>query len=270
MPERPAEGRPDSPLTEHLREGLADLQRAFAAHIRDPDGHAAPGGIEGRRMAIYRRIFFNNISSLLAGNFPVLRSLYDESRWQGMVREFYAEHRCRTPLFPEVAREFLRYLQDRRGCRDEDPPFLLELAHYEWVELALSLDERELDDTAADPGGDLLSGRPVLSPLAWALTYRFPVHRIRSDFQPAEAPADATHLLVYRDRRDDVRFMLLNDVTRLLLQNLQEFPQRPGVEQLRAVAAAIGHPDPRRVIEAGCEVLQDFRRREIVLGTSPV
>lgn len=218
-------------------------------------------------MAIYRRLFFNNINSLLAGNFPVLRTLYDENRWHQLVRDFYSEHRCQTPLFPEVAREFLRYLQDRRGVREEDPSFMLELAHYEWVELALSLDERRLDAVAADPGGDLLAGQPVLSPLAWPLSYRFPVHRIRADFQPTAAPEEATHLLVYRDRHDDVRFMSLNDVTRLLLQQLLESPELSGAEQLRRVAKAISHPDPGRLTDAGAAVLEDLRRRDIVLGT---
>ena len=62
-------------------------------------------------------LFFNNIQSLLASNFPVLRMIHGTDRWARLVREFYAEHLCRTPLFPEVAREFLRYLQDERGAR---------------------------------------------------------------------------------------------------------------------------------------------------------
>jgi hypothetical protein len=248
-------------------ERLARLQRDFAAHIRNPDGHPAPADVEDRRMAIYRRLFFNNVSSLLASNFPVLRSLCDESRWATLVREFYAEHRCQTPLFPELAREFLRYLQDVRGTRQDDLPFMLELAHYEWVELALALDERELEDVAADPAGDLLQGRPVLSPLAWTLTYRYPVHRIRFDFQPQQPPAGATHLLVYRDRGDKVRFLQLNEVTQLLLQLVQAEPDRSGAELLHRVALDIAHPDPQRVLAAGAGVLADLRARDVLLGT---
>jgi uncharacterized protein len=255
-------------------ERLDRLQREFAAHIRDPERHPAPDDVEDRRMAIYRRLFFNNVSSLLSGNFPVLRSLYDDQAWSALVREFYAEHRCRTPLFPELAKEFLRYLQDARSAsrpdpRPKDPPFMPELAHYEWVELALSLDERELDDVAADPAGDLLQGRPVLSPLAWPLSYRYPVHRIRPDYQPQSAPAEATHLLVYRDRHDDVKFMLLNGVTQQLLQTLQAKPDLSGAQLLHDVARSIAHPDPQRVVEAGAGVLADLRARDVLLGTRP-
>lgn len=262
MPARPVADTP-----ELGSDRLARLQRDFAAHIRDPDGHPAPADVEDRRMAIYRRLFFNNVSSLLASNFPVLRSLCDESRWATLVREFYAEHRCQTPLFPELAGEFLRYLRDVRGTRPADPPFLLELAHYEWVELALSLDERELDDVPADAAGDLLQGCPVLSPLAWALSYRYPVHRIRPDFQPLRPPAEATHLLVYRDRDDNVKFLRLNAVTRSLLQLMQAEADLSGAALLHSVARSIAHPDPQRVLEAGAGVLADLRARGVLLGT---
>ena len=151
---------------ENRPERLKDLQTAFAAHIRDPERVAAPADIENRRMQIYRELFFNNIQSLLSSNFPVLRALHTDNDWRQLVRDFYSEHRCQTPLFPEIAKEFLRYLQDERCEQENDPGFLLELAHYEWVELALSLDERDPASQAADPEGDLLQGVPVLSPLA--------------------------------------------------------------------------------------------------------
>jgi hypothetical protein len=252
---------------------LARLQTEFAAHIRAPDRNPAPADVEDRRMAIYRRLFFNNIRSLLEKNFPVLRSLYDEAGWSDLVRDFYSGHRCRTPLFPELAKEFLRYLQDVRPGQEpgagDDPPFLLELAHYEWVELALTLDERELEDFPADVDADLTEGRPLLSPLTWILSYRFPVHRIRRDFQPQEAPTEATHLLVYRDRAYRVRFMTLNAVTRLLLEHLRNSPEASGRELLERVAAEIRHPDPAKVIAAGSAVLNDLRDRDVLLGTRP-
>ena len=48
------------------------------------------------------------------------------------------------------------------------------------------MSENDADEVAADPAGDLLEGRPVASPVAWLLSYQYPVHRIRPDFQPTE------------------------------------------------------------------------------------
>ena len=220
-------------------------------------------------MGIYRELFFNNVCSFLSGNFPVLKSLYDESSWKSLCREFYQEYRCHTPLFPEVPREFLKYLQDHRQGHEDDPPFMLELAHYEWIELALSLDETEIDDIEVDPDGDLLKDTPVLSPLAWPLSYRFPVHRIRTDFQPGSAPDKATHLLIWRQRDYSIRFMQLNEVSSLLLQKLREEPARSGLNLLTAIAGIINHLNPEVVIESGFALLDELKQKQVILGTRP-
>jgi hypothetical protein len=246
---------------------LRDMQLAFAGHIRDPERMPAPDGIENRRMKIYRELFFNNVSSMLSSNFPVLRTLYEDEDWSRLMRDFFSVHRCQTPLFPELPKEFLRYLQDERVQRDEDPPFLQELAHYEWVELALELDEREIDDVEADRQGNMLNGVPVLSPLAWPLSYRFPVHLIKADFRPAEAPEDATHLLVYRNREDDVKFMQLNEVTRYLLNRMQQHPEETGLQLLNHVADALQHPDREKLIIFGTQLFEDLRNKDVLLGT---
>lgn len=248
---------------------LFDLQKAFARHIRDPEHAEAPGGVEDRRMAVYREIFYNNIQGFLASNFPVIRELLDDRRWHALCRDFFAGHHSHTPLFPELPREFLRYLQDHREAREDDPPFLLELAHYEWVELALMVDDHEIDQVPARPDGDLLHGVPVASPLAWMLAYDFPVHRIRPDYQPEEPPADSTYLVVYRDSDDDVRFLELNSVSARLLRLLKEDAGRTGLECLEAIAGELGHSGPSTVVRAGRQVLEDLRQRDILLGTRP-
>ena len=198
-----------------------------------------------------------------------MRSLYKKETWATLCREFYQDYRCHTPLFPEVPREFLQYLQDHRQNKDGDPAFMLELAHYEWVELALSMDENELEDTVANSTGDLMEEVPVLSPLAWPLSYRFPVHQIRPGFEPEAPPEQATHILVYRNRNDKVKFMQLNDVSRLLLNLLQENRGLTGLELLTEIASSINHPDPSVVIDNGEKLLQDLRSKDVILGTRP-
>jgi hypothetical protein len=247
-------------------EQLRKLQMSFAAHIRDPGKVAAPADVEDRRMQVYRDLFFNNISKYLASNFPVLRKIYSDPDWQKLARDFYIEHRARTPMFPELPKEFLRYVQEQRVDRAGDPPFLLELAHYEWIELALGLDTHEIDDLDVNAQGDLCHGIPVLSPLAWPLAYRFPVHRISPEFQPEVAPAEPTRLLAYRNRRDQVQFMEINTVTWLLLEKLKP-GDRSGKDLLLAVAEDIGLADDNAVLNHGKQLLQDLQQREVVLGT---
>jgi hypothetical protein len=247
--------------------GFVRTQTAFAGHIRDPQSTPRPADVEERRMAIYRDLFFNNVSSLLASAFPVLRKLLSDDHWRGMIRDFLIRHRCRTPLFLEISQELIDYLASERAADAADPPFLLELAHYEWVELALAVSDDEADPSRADPNGDLMAAVPVVSPLAWNLSYRYPVHRIGPDFQPSEPGAQPTHLVVYRNRKDRVEFLEINVVTQRLLELLKDDQMRTGLETLETIAAELQHPAPEQVVTAGAALLQDLRSRNIILGT---
>lgn len=251
------------------RESVERLQREFAAHLRDPAQHPAPAGIEDRRLQVYRELFFNNVAGLLAGTFPVLHALLGADRWERLARDFYREHRCHTPLFLEVPREFLEYLDCERGVRAEDPPFLGELAHYEWVELALAIDEQDLAAVAADPAGDLLAGVPVVSPLAWPLAYRFPVHRLGPEFQPAEPPPEPSFYIARRDRDGHVGFLQANAVMLRLVERLQQHPDLTGAAQLDALAGELPQLGREAVLHGGTAALRELRAAEVVLGTRP-
>ena len=259
---------PEAITVEAELQDLAARQLAFTAHLRDPDHAPAPAEIEDRRMAVYRDLVYRNLASLLQSNFPTLERILPERRWHQLVRAFLIQHRCQTPLFTELAQEFLDYLGREYRPAADDPPFLLELAHFEWVDTSLRLSDDEPDLASADPNGDLLDGVPVLSPLAWPLTYRFPVHRIGPDSQPGEALAQPSHLLVYRDGQDAVQCLLINAVTQRLLQLIGDNPdQRTGRALLVAIAGELHHPRPQQVIEAGFAQLTDLRQRGVILGT---
>lgn len=248
-----AEPRPD----------FQQLQYRFAAHLRDPARQPAPPGIEDRRLRIYRELFFNNIEDFLANAFPVLRQLHGEPAWLALVRDFYARHQCRDPQLNGVAAEFLRYLDEERGEVEGDPPFLRELAHYEWVELALSVAEDA--PAPAETGTDLLDGVPCLSPLAWPLVYTWPVHRIGPDFQPREPDATPTCLVVYRAPDESVRFLEINPLTARLLELAGERPDASGRALIAAVAGELG-VDATTLLAPGAGMLESLRARGILTG----
>jgi hypothetical protein len=247
---------------------LKAQQYGFAAHLRDPHAAPAPAGIEERRLQIYRELFYNNIEGLLAGNFPVLRSLLGDGRWHTLIRDFYREHRCHTPLFPELGRELLRYLETRQAAARGDPPFLLELAHYGWIELALALEDADLDAIQHDPDGDLLDGIPLPSPLAWPLADVWPVQQLSADFQPATPPPTPTFLLVLRDRADRIQFKALDALGFRLMQALHgNEAGLCGRELLTALGADLGLTAGEDFIAGGARLMQQLRERQALLGT---
>ena len=247
------------------------LQYRFAAHLRDPEHAPAPEGLEDRRLRIYRELFYNNVEGLIASNFPVVRTLLDDDRWHALVRGFFAEHQSHTPLFTEIGREFIRYLEAREqqaAQNDQhDPPFLRELAHYEWVELALAIDEARIEDLPHDADGDLLAGIPLPSPLAWPLVYRYPVHRIRPDFQPDAAPEQPTCLIVVRHRDEQVAFIESDPATIQVLELMKANPAWTGLECLSAVAEMFPPEAREQVLGAGAAMLDALRARDVILGT---
>jgi uncharacterized protein len=242
---------------------LREQQFALARHVRDPQRNAPPPGIEERRLAIYRDLFYSSIEGLLAGNFPVIRQTLGDARWHALVREFYAGYRCTTPLFTEIGREFVRFLE----LRGADPrmPWLRDLAHYEWVELALQITEDTLPAHAAE--GDLLEGHPVVSPQAWALAYRWPVQQIGPHFQPASPPETPTLLLVRRDGAGDVHFSELSPLVYRLLALLGDGGS--GREVLRALAAEAGTTDSDAFMREGAAMLERLRAEGVLLGVEP-
>jgi hypothetical protein len=245
-----------------------DKQYAFAAHIRDPENTVAPSGIEDRRMAIYRELFFNNLLNLLGTFFPVLRKIHSDDRWRHIIREFMKVHRAKTPYFLELPEEFLSFLQNEYGALEDDHPFLTELAHYEYAELALRVSTDENDLQGVEPGGNLLNDVPVKSELAWAFAYHYPVHRISKDFLPTEKAEQPTYLAIYRRTDDKVRFLELNAVTAALLNAVDEnLTGQSGEALLRELAKTIEYPDVDALIEHGADALEEMRKLEILTGT---
>lgn len=245
---------------------LPAQHHVLGAWIRDPEANPPPEGIEPRRLKVYADLFYRNVEGLLSSGFPVIRRTLGDKAWHDLVRGFLREHPARTPLFAEVAREMLRYLDARADAGRDDPPWLSELAHYEWIELALQVSEARIEDVEYDPGADLLASAPVLSPLAWPLAYAWPVHRIGPGHLPDAAPSTPTLLLVRRDADGGVAFVELSPLTFRLLQRIEDAPGATGEAHLQALAIEAGTADPVAFVREGARMLDALRADGTLLG----
>ena len=206
-------------MNRHGESALRTSQMTMARFLRNPDVESPPEGVEARRLQIYLDLVYNNIEGFISGGFPVLRSLYQDDDWHGLVRQFIDVHRCHTPYFLEISQEFLQFLLEDFEPRECDPAFIAVLAHYEWVELALDVSEQTCPTSI--PMTNAATTAVALSPLAWVLGYQWPVHQIGPGFQPRK-PGDSCYLAVYRDRADEVHFMALNAATARLLELVRD------------------------------------------------
>ncbi len=257
------------PTTIQAPDTLAAVQIRFAAHIRDPDKQPPPADVEERRMAIYRELFFNNLSSLLAGTFPVMHELLTGSDWSRLVREFYRSGHNHTPFFPEIPRDFVYWLNNENPFPEK--PYLPELAHYEWLELAVQIDtvpEPEHTPLPTDRQ-TWLHGSPKLSPWVRLGSYHYPVHRIRPGFEPEQSDQNGYFFLVYRDTRTEterVRFLALNPVSAWLYAQFKDNPGQSLQETLRRLAEQLGHKQPETLENSAQAVISDWHQRGIIVA----
>jgi hypothetical protein len=237
-------------------------QREFAAYIRNPEANPAPADVAEQRMAMYRELFFNNIENFLSSNFPVIRKLLDDQQWQALAQDFFVNHACESPYFSEIPEEFIDFLQQERSHPD-DFPFLVELAHYEWVEMALSIAKEELVVNSL-PIADLSTKSLQVSPLAWPLAYQYQVHKIAPNFLPLTPPESATFLIVYRDLHYEVGFLEITPMTYRLLAIIQEQPTAVASEVLAQIIAEMQHPQPQLIIDGGLQILNGLAEKNII------
>lgn len=244
------------------------LQHAFTRHLRDPDAVPPPPGLPEARLAVYSNAVYHNVEGFMRDNFPRVRDVLADAHWQALIRDYLIRHRAQTPLFVELLDEFLHYLTNERDCR-QDPPFLNELAHFDWLENAIMTDERRLETIAVEPAGDLLTQPLIINPVHQLISYDYPVHAINASFKPAAAPGRLTRLLVFRDCSGAFGVLDLNDVAARLFVGLNA-PEAPLAASLLAdIAIELGHPDPTVVTRGGLALLERWLEREVILGFAP-
>jgi uncharacterized protein len=197
-----------------------ELQRQFLAHLRNPGQQPLPAGFDQQGSAIYVDLLYNKFNDSLTTCFPVSHALLGKMAWQKLLKDFIAEHRCLSPYYRQIPDEFVQYLQNENHVTD-DLPFLAELAHFEWIELVLSIAEAEPIVTETLSDNQLMEAVLVFVPVIKLLHYVWLVQQINRTHQPDEPPSVATHILGFRDAADQVRFIALNPATASLVLQLQ-------------------------------------------------
>jgi hypothetical protein len=98
------------------------------------------------------------------------------------------------------------------------------------------------------------------------LTYPYAVHRIGPRFRPRAPDSVPTHLLVFRDPHDHIRFLALNAVSARLVGLLHQ-GHLSGTAVLQTITREVSHPNPAAVMQAGRDILDRLRQEQAVLGT---
>lgn len=169
-------------------------------------------------MAVYKRLFYDNIESFCARTFKTFRAIANDEYWHTLIRSFIKSHRCSTPYFREIPNEFLQFLVDR-GEPDEHYPFMIELCHFDLVRIELYFAPESIQGKNRLTS---LDARIQRSPLVRLLSYQWPVHKIDEDFEVSSTPTEPTWLIAFRDRKSNVEFLVSNPRTVRMLEILEQ------------------------------------------------
>ncbi len=237
------------------------LQHAFTAHIRNPKAAPKPSQLEDRRMAIYRELFFNNILGFVSSAFPVLASLYSEKQWQARVRQFFSQSSLDSPYFVNIAEGFLNFLVNDYETDKNDPPFIHELAHYEWLELALSLTEPDHTLTSIK---ELEHDALFVSPLVKVVSYQYPVCEISSTYQPQAPLESPLFLILYADDDADVTFISTTQLMAVLLNQMIASPGLTLKQYVQEIHALVPDFSFDVLYDGALTTFSDFQQRKII------
>ncbi|MCU0683142.1 MAG: putative DNA-binding domain-containing protein [Polyangiaceae bacterium] len=259
---RPANEAQGEARDDHERQrALREL--CLRRSVRDDD-LAALGG-EPERWLVYRRMVRARLREAVGHGFERLEARVGGEIFGAWFGDFLERSPPRSAYLRETAGEFAAFLEGYERPGDRHPGLTLDLARFEWAELACAY------EAAPAPATEPLSMglRPALSPAHRLVRLEHAVHRLERDEPLAEVAPGPAWVCLYRDPQSfDVRVLELTEVTGRLLVAMAE-GNRPLVELVRQVAADAGAALDGAWLAALSDVLADFSTRGLLLGSLP-
>lgn len=230
-----------------MAEHFLQVQQHFTGWLRHPEATAAPAGIEPRRLAIYRELLFNNVMTFVEGTFPIALALLPESLAQRLKSGFFADFECHSPFFYDISLQFREYVDSLDWPELTQYPWLPELLHFEWMELAADIaeDPNPSADAGTSLAADGFPGGPDqilrLAAPVWPLAYQWRVHAWHRGTDAAGLQPAPVCLLVCRDREEQVQTVEVEPLAAWLVEIIQG---EPGGISLQALADRLSAATP--------------------------
>lgn len=240
------------------------VQQSFIDYIRDPQ-QPVPAGVPLARMQVYRELVFNNLMGFVSNGFPVLKSLYTDEQWQSLVQAFLSQHDCKSPIFIDIAGEFLDFLQFQYVPAATDPPFMLELAHYEWLELRVATAQQDSRQVAIAKEA-ISHSKLCLAATASVAQYQYPVQQIRPDYRPAAPLANPVFFCLYQDEVGEVGFLQLTPLSAQVLGYLMEQGQGAFAQLTQWLVSRYPQMPTETLIQGCLALLEQLAAKGIVKG----
>ncbi|MFK5949003.1 MAG: putative DNA-binding domain-containing protein [Methylococcales bacterium] len=264
------------PVISTINDALPEFQQyqhRFVDYIRNPLKDGAVPGLLPVKSNIYAKLLFSKIEGSLDNCFPISCQLLGSECWQQLIKNFISEHQCKSPLYREIPDEFIDYLMNDQSDIVL-PEFIIELAHFEWMELVLETEKAMPSKPCFPMTDNILDITPMLNPVLHLLYYHYPVQNISSsnpywkNWESRSKPysQDVIILAGLRDNNDKVQFIEINRVTAHLIELAQE-ELSSGKQLLLELAAAMHYGDHETILPFGTDILKQLEQQHIIIGS---
>jgi hypothetical protein len=248
------------------------LGRAVPPDDRAVDAWLARNGVSGgdaealkgdaERLAVYRKLVRRRLRDAVELAIPRTKArlgpIFDE--W---FDRFLAERGPRSHYLRDVTTEFLDFLAPLAESDARIPPWTLDLARHEALDIVVG-SLAEAVEPGAVPALDPDHGL-AFSGAARVVRYRFAVHRLSAELDDRSEPERTpTALFVYRSPEHDVRYLELTPLAAAILEHLLEGATLR--EALEHGSRALGVPLDGAVLDGTARVLADLSERGAISG----
>lgn len=233
---------------------LRGQQNAFTQCLRHPSITEMPVGVSPDRMAIYRELIRNNLLGFVESTFPVSASLLPQALWDSLCNDFVASARCKSPRFIDIPAHFLEHVAQLDWPQLAEYPWLEELMHFEWMELAVDVAETD-EELTPDSIHSSASGWHVTAHV-WPMAYQWPVANWSASTTREDIEKGLQGVLFWRDQELRTRMLTTTPLTLALVDQLKAKPWQT-TSQLVAWATAAGVADAKSSVITALESMHE-------------
>jgi hypothetical protein len=132
-------------------------------------------GINKKYITHYRRLVFNIIRNNLFQAYPIASKVIGRNKFGELIKEFFSEHKAKTPQVWKLPKEFYEFAIDKEWNRKYKYPWLHDLLLFEWMEIQVhTMPDRQIP--SVNPKGDLGNDKLVVNQECEIIKLRYPVH----------------------------------------------------------------------------------------------
>lgn len=202
-----------------LKLNTASIQHELVEYCR-MNNEEVIEGTRLDRLHNYRRLIHTIFWESLADAYPITKSILNEEQWNCLVDDFISNNPCQEPQLFRMPFSLIAFVENNDYCEKFSLPFLIDLLHFEWVEIEVHTME-DLQEEPFETKTDFSTGNIVFNPYLRIIQLKYPIHKLKTE--DISLVKGNYFLLVYRQDNGTVQYLELNVFTTNLLEQLCQY-----------------------------------------------